>query len=52
LYIAKGLVEIKESQLLSETYRTVGTWTATQVQSQENEEYEDDHEEVDLSKEK
>ena len=52
LYIAKGLIEIKESQLLSETYRTIGTWTATPVQSQENEYYEDNHEEVDVSKEK
>ena len=42
LYIAKGRIEIKESQLLSETYRTVGSWTATPLEHDVEYEYYDD----------
>lgn len=48
LYIAKGRIEVKESQLLSEGYRSVGTWTATPVANNDEYEYvyyEEDEEE-------
>lgn len=38
LYIAKGRIEIKESQLLSD-YKTVGTWTATPLETSDEIEY-------------
>lgn len=39
LYIAKGRIEIKESQLLSESYHTVGTWTALPLEHDDDVEY-------------
>lgn len=40
LYIAKGCIEIKETQVLSENYQKVGTWTATPVLKKQDEEEE------------
>jgi hypothetical protein len=48
LYIVKGRIEIKESQLLSEIYRTVGSWTVTPLITDDIEyEYYEDDDEID-----
>lgn len=51
LYIAKGRIEVKELLMLGENYRTIGSWTATPIETDDDIEYvycdeEDDEVEV------
>ena len=46
LFVAKGRIAVKEFSLLTTEYRKVGTWTATPLDEEYEEYYDDDDEEL------